>query len=197
MIEPFDGLGIIGDHLPSFRDACVGAGDEVAGKHLRCFHRPKLRSIEGTQPAALMVDLDRVGDPMCEGDCALPTHDLVQRDQLLRTNKGARAIVDEDVFDVVRQGVEGARNRVLAFRSPLDEEGGRRGVGGQLDRLGRVPIDDDVKISDAALHECACGMGKGGLAADGGKDLVSHGTLHAIAAASGEKYGGVATHVTV
>jgi hypothetical protein len=85
---------------------------------------------------------------------------------------------------------------VLAFSAALDEEGGGRGVGGQLDRLGRVAVDDDIKIGDATLHECSRRVGEGGFPSDGCKNLVPHGTLHAIAAAGGEKYGGVSAHVT-
>jgi hypothetical protein len=50
--------------------------------------------------------LDRIGDPVSENDGVFAPDDLVQCDELLRSNQRAGAVMNEHVLDVRGEGGE-------------------------------------------------------------------------------------------
>jgi len=119
----------------------------------------------------------------------------VEGDELFDANEGAGAVVDEDFADVGREGGEGGGDGVLALFAAGDEDGGGGGVGGKLEHLLLVAVNDDVEIGDAAFGEGEGGVEEEGVSAERGEDLVLDGTVHALAASGGEEDGGGARHV--
>jgi hypothetical protein len=159
--------------------ARVGAGNEVAGKHLGRFHRPKSGTIERAQTRVIAMFLDRIVHSVGENDCVLASNDLVQCDQLLGADKRTRAIVDEHVLDIGGQGGERVAHGILPLASPVHEDGRCWRVRRKFKHLPLIAIDHNEEVGDSALHERGCGVTEHRPTSERGKDLVINGALHA------------------
>lgn len=171
MGELLDGLGIVGDMEAADLDAGVGATDEVAGKDLRRLHGPEARAVEGAEAGVVAVLFDGVRDAVGQNDGVFAADDLVERDELFGAHEGAGAVVDEDMRDVGRKRREGVHDRVLPLASAVNEHGGSGRVGGKFHHLALVAVNDDVEVSDTALHEGGRGMCKDWTPGEGARTL--------------------------
>ena len=146
------------------------------------------------EAGVVAVFLDGVRDAVGQNDSVFAADDLVECDELFGAYEGAGAVVDEDMRDVGRKRREGVHDRVLSLASSVNEHGGSGCVGGKLHHLALVAVNDDVEVSDTALHEGGRGMCKDWTSGEGGEDFVDDGTRHAGAAAGGEEDGGGTGH---
>ena len=110
VVNQFHRGGIISDMSIKRGYTGIGADDQFPGKNLWCFHRPKARPVERSQPGIVAafrrakdrVFLDRVSDSVSENHRVFPSDDLVQSDQLIGADQWTRAVVNENVSNVIR-----------------------------------------------------------------------------------------------
>jgi hypothetical protein len=131
---------------------------------------------------------------MGQHDGVFAADDFVQGDELIRTDKWAGAVVDEDVGNIRRQGGQRLSDRILALAATLHESSRGRREGGELEHLALVAVDHHVVVNHAAFEEGGGGVGEEGAAAERGENLVRHPALHACAASGSEEDGSSAAH---
>ena len=194
MVEEFDGGGVVGEGALAASGFGVGLDDEGAVEDLGGFHGPEAVTIEGLEVAGVAVAFDGIGHAVGEHDGFLATHDFEQSDELLRAHKGAGAVVDEDGVDLGGEVGQGVGHGCLAGLAAAHEAGGGGGVGGELEHLSLVAVNDDVVVGHAGGHEGEGAVVEEGFAGEGGEDLIGDDAVHAATFTGGEEDGGGAAH---